>query len=268
MVDIQVVLAFSLLGAVVGFFAGLLGVGGGGIMVPILTFIFLRQGVQVDDVMHLALGTSMASIIGTSFSSLLAHQKHKAINWKIVRLMSIGVIIGTFSSTFLASHLNPIYLAVFFTVFMAYIAIKMLFKNQSNIAVVNNIKNSHLVMSSTGIGAISALVSIGGGSLTVPYLTSKNIDIKKAIATSAVIGLPISLTGTLGYLISGWNSDFDYNHSLGFIYLPAVFLISITSFITAPIGTKIAQRIPADMLRKVFALLLISLSFKMLLLII
>lgn len=263
MIDIELVLAFLLLGSVVGFIAGLLGVGGGGIMVPVLTDIFLQQGIHIDAVMHLALGTSMASIIVTSLSSLLAHQKHNAINWKIVKLMSIGVLIGTFSSTFLASHLSSFYLAIFFTTFMGYIAVKILFKTQTT-QVVNDVNDSSLLFASTGIGAISALVSIGGGSLTVPYLTSKNIDIKKAIAISAALGLPISVAGTLGYLINGWNNDFDYNHSFGFVYLPAVFLISITSSITAPYGAKLAQHLPVNILKNVFALLLITLSFKML----
>jgi uncharacterized membrane protein YfcA len=261
--EIQLILAFLFLGSVVGFVAGLLGVGGGGIMVPMLTIIFLQQGIHIDNVMHLALGTSMASIIVTSLSSLRAHQKHNAINWEIVKLMSVGVIAGTFFATFLASQLSSLYLAVFFSVFMCYMAFKMLFKKQDN-TLVNSINISNLLLSSTGIGAISALVSIGGGSLTVPYLTSKNIDIKKAIGTSAAIGLPISIAGTLGYLINGWNNDFDYNNSLGFIYLPAVFLISITSFITAPFGAKLAQHLPVHILKKIFAFLLISLSMKML----
>ena len=264
MIEIEWILSFLLLGSIVGFIAGLLGVGGGGIMVPVLTITFLQQGVHIDTVMHLALGSSMASIIVTSISSLRTHQKFKAINWKIVRLMSIGVIIGTFTATFLASHLSSLYLAIFFTVFMAYIALKMLFKKQTNI-VIDDIKNSSLLISSTVIGAISALVSIGGGSLTVPYLTSKNIDIKNAIGTSAAIGLPISVAGTLGYLINGWNSDISYEHSLGFIYLPAVLLISTTSFLTAPYGAKLAQHLPVNILKKIFAFLLISLSLKMLL---
>nr|WP_221435303.1 sulfite exporter TauE/SafE family protein [Thalassotalea piscium] len=252
------------MGSFVGFLAGLLGVGGGGVMVPVLTMIFLQQGVPVDNVLHLALGTSMASIIFTSLSSLRTHQKYQAIHWSIVKTMSFGVIIGTFLSTFLASHLSSLYLAIFFTIFMAFIAVKMLFKKQDN-AVYNDIKNSSLFVVSTGIGAISALVSIGGGSLTVPYLTSKNIDIKKAIGTSAAIGLPISIAGTLGYLINGWSSDINYQYSLGFIYLPAVLLISMTSFITAPYGAKLAQHLPIKVLKKIFACLLILLSVKMLL---
>lgn len=262
MIEVEWILSFLLLGSIVGFIAGLLGVGGGGIMVPVLAFIFLQQGIHSDNVMLLALGTSMASIIVTSISSLLAHQKHNAINWRVVKPMSIGVIIGTLFSTFLASHLSSFYLAIFFTVFMGYTAVKMLFKKQAQ-HVVEEISLSGLLISSTAIGAISALVSIGGGSLTVPYLTSKNINIKKAIGTSAAIGLPISLAGTIGYLANGWNNDFDY--SLGFVYLPAVFLISITSFITAPYGVKLAQHLPISILKKLFAFLLISLSFKMLL---
>jgi uncharacterized membrane protein YfcA len=260
-IEIEFILAFLLLGSVVGFIAGLLGVGGGGIMVPILTVIFLQQGMHINTVMHVALGTSMASIIATSLSSLLAHQKHKAINWRIVKIMSVGVIIGTFSSTFLASHLSSFYLGIFFTAFMGYVAINMLFKKRTN-SVVKNTHKSSLLIASTGIGAVSALVSIGGGSLTVPYLTSKNIKINKAIATSAAIGLPISVAGTLGYLINGWSNDVDY--ALGFIYLPAVFFISITSFITAPFGAKLAQHLPVYILKKIFALLLISLSLNML----
>ena len=115
----------------------------------------------------------------------------------------------------------------------------------------------------SGIGAISAMVSIGGGSLTVPYLVWRNIDIKKAIGTSAAIGLPISLAGTLGYVINGWNNTEMGHYILGFVYLPAVLLISITSFIFAPLGAKMAHQLPVATLKKVFAVLLIGLSLKM-----
>jgi uncharacterized membrane protein YfcA len=261
---IEWILSFLVLGSLVGFVAGLLGVGGGGIMVPILTLIFLYQGVHADSVMHLALGTSMASIIFTSLSSLRAHQSHSAVNWNIVKLMSLGVILGTFLGTFLASELSSLYLAIFFTLFMAYVAIKLLLNKKAETDN-NHISNKNLFFSASGIGGISALVSIGGGSLTVPYLVSKGINVKKAIGTSAAIGLPISVTGTLGYLINGWDTNLGYEYTLGFIYLPAVFLISTTSFFTAPYGAKLAQHLPVSILKKVFACLLILLSFKMLL---
>ena len=261
---IEWILSFLLLGSFVGFLAGLLGVGGGGVMVPVLTIMFLHQGFQADSVVHLALGTSMASIIFTSLSSLRAHQSHNTINWNIVKLMSLGVVAGTFTGTFLATKSSSLYLAIFFTLFMAYVAIKLLFKKPNEITN-EHISNQNLLISGGGIGVISALVSIGGGSLTVPYLASKGIDIKKAIGTSAAIGLPISITGTLGYLVNGWNTSTEYEYTLGFIYLPAVLFISLTSFITAPYGAKLAQHLPVNILKKVFALLLISLSIKMLL---
>ncbi|WP_149980192.1 sulfite exporter TauE/SafE family protein [Pseudoalteromonas rhizosphaerae] len=264
MLAFEWILSFLLLGACVGFVAGLLGVGGGGILVPILTSIFLLQDVPVDKVVHLALGTSMACIIITSFSSLRAHNKKGAVIWKIVKTMSFGIIVGTFISTFIASYLNSFYLAIFFSLFMGVMAINML-KHKEEQKSVCNFEDGNVFVSSTGIGAISALVSIGGGSLTVPYLVKHNVDIKKAIGTSAAIGLPISLAGTLGYLVNGWNNDLAINYSVGFIYLPAAVLISITSFFTAPYGVKAAHYLPVQVLRKIFAFLLILLSVKMLL---
>lgn len=264
MLAFEWILSFLLLGACVGFVAGLLGVGGGGILVPILTSIFLLQDVPVDKVVHLALGTSMACIIITSFSSLRAHNKKGAVIWKIVKTMSFGIIVGTFISTFIASYLNSFYLAIFFSLFMGGMAINML-KHKEEQKSVCNFEDGNVFVSSTGIGAISALVSIGGGSLTVPYLVKHNVDIKKAIGTSAAIGLPISLAGTLGYLVNGWNNDLAINYSVGFIYLPAAVLISITSFFTAPYGVKAAHYLPVQVLRKIFAFLLILLSVKMLL---
>jgi uncharacterized membrane protein YfcA len=257
------ILSFLLLGIVVGFVAGLLGVGGGGILVPVLTSVFLLQGIPSEQVVHLALGTSMACIIVTSFSSLRAHHNKGTVIWKVVKMMSFGIVMGTFISTFIAAYLSSFYLALFFSAFMGLMAINMFKKKQSR-PTINELKNKHTLVASMGIGAISALVSIGGGSLTVPYLVNHNIEIKKAIGTSAAIGLPISLAGTFGYLINGWDSNINTNYSIGFIYLPAVFLISITSFFTAPYGAKASHNLPVTLLKKIFAFLLILLSLKML----
>jgi len=264
MFELEWIVLFLLLGAFVGFIAGLLGVGGGGILVPILTSLFVLQGVPANKVVHLALGTSMACIIITSLSSLRAHHIKGAVIWRIVKMMSFGIIIGTFISTFIASYLNSFYLALFFSVFMGLMAINML-RNKKDYQSKHNLEDSSVLVTSTGIGAISALVSIGGGSLTVPYLITHNIDVKRAIGTSAAIGFPISLAGTLGYLINGWSAEIVLNYSIGFIYLPAVLLISITSFFTAPYGVKASHYLPVKVLKKLFALLLILLILKMLL---
>jgi len=261
--DIQLLLILLALGAAVGFFAGLFGVGGGGIMVPVLTTLFVSLGFPADQVVHLALGTSMAAIVVTSFSSMRAHHAKGAVRWPVVRHITPGILLGTFAATFLASYLSSRHLAIFFACFMAYVAVQM----------VLNVKPrpqrelpGTLGLASVGavIGAISALVAIGGGSLSVPYLTWCNVNIRNAIATSAAIGLPIALAGTLGFLLNGWGQDGLPAYTLGYIYWPAVLLISGVSYFITPLGAHLAHSLPIPVLKKAFALLLVLLSLKML----
>ena len=261
--EFEFIIAFLLLGSIVGFMAGLLGIGGGGIMVPVLSSLFFALGMPVEKVIHLALGTSMASIIVTSISSLRAHHGRGAVLWEYVKGMSPGIIVGTFMATYVVALASSLALAVFFSLFMGFVAVKM-FIDKKPMSYEKPSGNKHMFSVGSGIGAISALVSIGGGSLTVPYLVWRNINIKKAIGTSAAIGLPISLVGTLGYVINGWQNTSMHEYIFGFVYLPAVFLISITSFIFAPLGAKMAHQLPVTILKKVFAVLLITLSLKML----
>lgn len=267
MLEIYWVVTFLFLGSIVGVMAGLLGIGGGGIMVPILTTIFLLQGIAVENVVHLALGTSMASIIVTSISSLRAHNQKAAVNWNIVKRMAPAVILGSFLATFIVSNISAFYLAIFFSIFMAYISLQMFLdiKPTPNRKLNTESTSPSLLFAGTGIGTISAMVSIGGGSLTVPYLTWYNISIKKAIGTSAAIGLPISIAGTAGYIFNGFDMKYDdVAYTLGYVYLPAVGLISIASYFTAPFGVKLAHKCKVSTLKKVFSVLLIVLSLKML----
>jgi uncharacterized membrane protein YfcA len=261
---LELVLLTLMLGAVVGVLAGLLGIGGGAIMVPSLIMLFQLQGLYLDDVMHLALGTSMASIIVTSFSSMRAHNANGYVNWTIVKSISVGVIIGAFLFSFIASRLSASSLAIFFSVFMLFVAVKMFF-NTTPIGVKILPGNEILTLAGVGIGGISSLVSIGGGSLTVPFLLSRNVDIKIAIGSSAAIGLPISIAATLGYVLSGSGKLAMIEFTLGYVYWPAVILISISSFITAPIGAALTHRLPINTLKKCFAILLMLISVKMVL---
>ncbi len=266
--NFDLILTFLALGAFVGLAAGLLGIGGGGVMVPMLTAIFLSQNVPADQVVHLALGTSMACIMVTSLSSLRAHHANGAVVWPLVKLMVLGVVLGTFSATFIASMISSKALAIFFACFMSYVAIQMFSNSKStqhaSSATHHSINRVELVLASIGIGSISAIVSIGGGSITVPYLTWRKVDIKKAIGTSAAIGFPLSIAGSVGYLLSGWSHVAPIPFTYGFINLPAVIVISITSFFTAPIGANLTQKLPVATLKKIFALLLATLSLKML----
>jgi uncharacterized membrane protein YfcA len=256
-------LTYLALGAFVGFFAGLLGVGGGGIMVPVLTSLFVAQGFPKDTVVHLALGTSMAAIVLTSLASLRAHHRHGAVRWDVVRHITPGILAGTFAATFIASRIASEPLAIFFACFMAYVSLQMLanIKPKPSRALPGPLGMSAV---GAGIGGVSALVAIGGGSLSVPFMTWCNVKVHNAIGTSAAIGLPIALAGTLGYLVNGWGSAGMPALSLGFIYLPALGLVSAPTLYTAPFGAKMAHRLPVATLRKIFAGVLLLLCAKML----
>lgn len=263
MLAYEMIIAFLLLGAVVGVMAGLLGIGGGGIMVPVLTSLFIYQGINHEMVVHLALGTSMASMVLTSFSSLRSHHAKRGVLWNVVKAMLPGVLLGAFAATFIAALLSTVFLAMFFAAFMFFVAIQMMLnkKPKSDKSLPGQMR---LFFIGGGIGSISSLVSIGGGSLMVPYFIWRNIDIKQAIGSSSAVGFFIALSGTAGYLISGWHSTHEEAFVMGYIYWPAVLLISSVSFFTAPLGVKLAYRIPVANLKKIFGLLLFILSIKML----
>lgn len=263
MLGFESIILYILLGSFVGIAAGLLGIGGGGIIVPSLCAIFLMQGMDSQNIMHMALGTSMATIMITSISSLRAHHKKGGVLWSVFRMMAPGIIVGTFLATFLVSFLSSFYLAIFFTIFMAYVSLQMFIDKKPK-------PNRKLAGAKTQfgagtiIGAISAMVSIGGGSLTVPYLVWQNVEIKKAIGTSAAIGFPIAVSGTLGYIINGWSHTDLSNFTFGFVSLPAFFFVALCSYFTAPIGVRLVHTLPVSIIKKIFALLLVSLCLKML----
>ena len=256
-------LAYPLLGVVVGFLAGLLGIGGGGIMVPMLTTFFLAQGFAREHVVHMALGTAMATIMLTSVSSMRAHHAHGAVHWDIVRRITPGILIGTFAGTFIAGRMNTVPLAVFFACFMSFVAMQMLHNAKPKPS--RELPGS-IGMTGTGlfIGGISALVAIGGGSLSVPFMIWCNVKAQHAIGTSAAIGFPIALAGTVGYLVNGWTAQGPPPLAFGYIYLPALVLTGMVSVFVAPLGAACAHRLPVSTLKKAFAGMLILLVLKML----
>ena len=257
------VVAFLALGGVVGFLAGLLGIGGGGVMVPVLTALFVGQAFPTEQVVHLALGTSMAAIVPTALSSLWAHHRKGAVLWSVVQRITPGILLGTFAGTFLASYLSTNSLAIFFACFMAYVALQMWLgiKPTPHRDVPGMVG---LSATGAGIGGVSALVAIGGGTLSVPFLMWCNVNIRQAIATSSAIGFPIALAGTVGYVLNGWQVAGLPPYTLGFVYWPAVVLIAMVSFFTTSLGANLAHSLPVAALKKVFAVLLVLLSAKML----
>lgn len=255
--------AYLLLGLITGFLAGLFGIGGGAVMVPVLTVMFAAQGFAQDYVVHLALGTSMATIIPTSLSSLRAHHKHGAVLWPAVRGLAPGILLGTFAATFLAAVLSPRPLAIFFCLFMTYVAAQMILNRKP--APSRQLPGAVALASvGAGIGSISALVAIGGGTMTVPFLTWCNVRLQTAIGTSAAVGLPIALAGAAGYLLNGWTAAGLPDYTLGFIYWPAVLAMAAASFLSAPAGARLAHKLPVATLKKLFAALIILLALQML----
>jgi uncharacterized membrane protein YfcA len=258
------VILYLLTGAAAGLSAGLLGIGGGLIIVPILFFIFSHQPVPSEHVMHMALATSLATIIVTSLSSARAHHKRGAVLWPIVFDLSPGIIIGAWLGAMFASALASNTLRPVFGVFELLVAIHLL---------VNYIPDTHTTSinrtkSITGgvvIGGISSIVGIGGGTLTVPFLLWHNISIRNAVASSAACGFPIAVAGTVTYIFSGWSMESLPAYTLGYVYLPAFAMIIITSIITAPFGASLAHKLPEKTLRLLFAMFLLVLGFKMLL---
>ena len=263
MIEPIFILYYVVVGLLVGFLAGLAGVGGGGMTVPIFTMLFAMQGIAAEQVVHLALGTSMAGMVFTTFGSMRAHYRKDNVETGMAIRMTFGGFVGTFLSTFTASYVPGVYLALFFSVFMMYVAYKMFQKQEyyHNPKPHGSIANT---ISGSAIGSISALVSISGAGLTVPYLMHQNFEVKRAIGTSAAIGFPVALSGTLGYLINGW-ANTDWNSLIiGYVYLPAVALFAISSFVATSFGVQYATTLPVDKLKKIIGFLSIALSIKML----
>ena len=259
--DILILLAS---GAVAGMFAGLLGIGGGIIIVPVLAMVFTTQGVSIAVLMHVAIGTSLATIVITSLSSVRAHHKHGGINWPVVRVMSAGVFVGGLLGAVIAKMIAGEDLKLIFSIFMFVIAAQMFFGNTSKPH--RALPKTAGILSASGIiGMVASLMGIGGGSLSVPFLTWCNMSIRHAIATSAAVGFPIAVSGTIGFIITGWAVAERPVMSLGFVNIPAFFSIVVASTLSAPAGAWIAHRISAVLLKKIFAGFLLILGVRMLL---
>lgn len=263
MISFEVIPAYLLTGAAAGFFAGLLGVGGGVVVVPLLTVIFTSQSFPANEVMHLALGTSIATILFTSISSLRAHHAHQAVLWTVMRDLTPGILIGTLLGALVAASISSRALSIFFVAFMIFVAAQMIanFRPKPSRNLPGRLG---LGIAGTVIGAVASLAAMGGGALTVPYLIWCNVRPHHAIGTSAAVGLPIAIGGTIGYIWNGWAHPGLPSGSLGFIYLPALGVILLASMLAAPLGARLAHRLPVHVLKRIFASLLLVLSSRML----
>ena len=253
---------YLLLGACAGVLAGLFGVGGGIIIVPVLVFSFTLQGFDPSILTHLAVGTSLATIVFTSINAVREHHRKGAVQWRIFAWMTLGILVGAAVGAKTASLIQGPILQKIIGVFALIVAVQMAadFKPK----VTRGIPGKPLLTAAGGvIGWASAIFGIGGGSLTVPFLTSRSLSMQQAVATSSACGLPIALASALGFLVLGWNDPQLPAYSLGYVYLPALLGIAVTSMFFARYGARMAHRLSPRLLKRLFAALLfcVGLSF-------
>lgn len=253
-----------LVGCVVGFLAGLFGIGGGLIIVPVLVYLLPMVSVPEPLLMSTALGTSFATIVITGFSSAQRHHKLGNVVWNAVKILAPAIMASVFVSGLFIGKLDRDIAAKLFACLVVYLAIKMVVSVKPK-SVPSNKKLTPIsaVIGGILIGMASSAAGIGGGGFIVPFLNSRGIEMKKAIGSSAFCGMLLGLSGMLSFMVSGWGNAAMPDYSLGYIYLPAVFGITATSFFTSKLGATATNKLPVPTLKKGFALLLIVIAIDM-----
>jgi uncharacterized membrane protein YfcA len=253
--------AYLAIGAATGFFAGLLGIGGGTIIVSSLALMFAAQGFPASFVMHMAIGTSLAAIMAGAWASFRTHHRHGAVEWSVVRPMVPGVLAGALAGAILARFLSTGALKVFFLVFLAIITAQMALGLKPG-ARRGLPGPAGLAAVAIFIGASASLFGGGAAAVGVPFFTWCSMTMHRAIGTVAALGFPLAIAGALGYGAAGWSAPGLPPWSAGFVYLPAFVGISAASLMVAPFGARLAHRLTGPTLRRIFAVFLIAIGVK------
>lgn len=259
---LELFLLSMLLGAIAGLLAGLFGLGGGVIIVPALVWLFSALQFPNESIMITAVATSLATIIITSISSVISHSRFGAVMWDRVFRLSPGILFGAGIGALIADLVNANALRWFFISYLFYVAIQMAIQKTPVLTTKKGDKWLDYLVGN-GIGFLSSLLGIGGGTLSVPYLVGRQIPIKNAVATSSACGFPIAISGTVFYAFLGWDKNFLPEWSLGYIYLPALCGIVTCSILTAPLGAKLANKLPAKKLKRYFSVVIFLIAIKM-----
>lgn len=255
----QLIVELALMGVCAGFLAGLLGIGGGMIMVPFMTIILEAKHFPAEVVVKMAVATSLATICFTSLSSVRAHHKHGAVLWPVARVLAPGILVGALIGAQIAAALPTRVLGWVFSLFIAYSATQMLLDRKP--------KPTRTLPGGWGmfgmgnvIGLLSSVVGAGGAFVSVPFMTWCNVKIHQAVATSAALGFPIALAGTLGYIWAGRSLPDMPPGAFGYLYLPGLLVIATMSILTAPLGARTAHRMDIRPLKRAFAVVLYLLA--------
>ncbi len=264
MEDMILTLAYLIgAGLVAGFLAGLLGIGGGIVTIPVLFVLFEQLGTPLEWRMHAAIATSLAIIVATNISSVLAHHKKDGVDWETVKSWWLVVAVGAVLGSMFATTLKTAELVYFFATLAGFLAVKMLLPFEKW-TLGKTLPSGLFKYSNPGIiGFFSAVMGIGGGSFSVPYMTLYNVPIHRAVGTASLIGLVISVAGGLGYLVGGLNVQGLPAGSVGFIHLPYAAGIAFAAVFTAPLGAKVAHKLPRAALSILFGLFLIGATLRL-----
>lgn len=256
-------LFYLIAGALAGILGGLLGIGGGMILVPVLVYTLPAQGAAPEVVMQTALGTSLATITLTAVSSIRAHHQRGSVPWDLVRRMTPGILIGTLASASLAASLPGPILRRGFGLFLLFIAVRSLWPPRQ---IAERPLPGTLALIGAGgiIGLFSGLVGIGGGSLTMPYLYHRGLELRSAIGAAAACGLPIALAGSLGYFLAGRHVTGLAPNSSGFLYWPAIAGMGAATLLCVPYGARLAHRLPERWVRALFGIFSSLIGLRML----
>ena len=259
----QLVAELLLLGSVAGFLAGLLGIGGGALLVPFMTLVLSFKEMPAQHIVKMAVATSLATICFTSMASLRAHHQRGAVRWDVVKLLAPGIVLGGLLGAQLAKALPSAVLACVFAVFLTFSATQIYFDRKPKPGRLMP-QGSALFGVGSAIGVISTLLGAGGAFLTVPLMIACNVPVINAVATSAALGFPIAVAGTLGYIVAGWSLPDMPSSAVGYLYLPALFTVAAASMVAAPWGARAAHRMNVRQLKRAFAGLLVALAGYML----
>jgi len=250
------------LGAVAGFAAGLLGVGGGTLIVPGLLLIFGLDGVSDSVTTHLALGTSFACIVFTAVSSVRTHYRLGSVDGRVVASMAPGIVVGALFGSAWVSLVPGWWLRLVYVLFLCFVATQMLLNARPRGERLLP-RPWGLTAVGSGIGVISSFLGIGGGTMTVPFMTWCRVELRRAVGTSAALGIPMAIAGAVGYAVNGMQARGLPPYSIGYIYLPALAVLVLALVSTAPLGARAAHKLPIPVLRRIFALLFFFLAAQM-----
>ena len=260
--DPATIVSLLVLGACVGFLAGLLGIGGGMIIVPFMAIVLERSGFPTGPTLKIAIGTSLATVMFTALSSVRAHHARGAVRWDVVRTLAPGIVIGSLASAQIVRALDSRLIAAIFAAFIAWSAAGML-RTRSAVRQDGTPRGlpgtKGMFVAGALIGVASAFLGAGGGFLTVPFLARRGLTMAQTVACSAACGLPIAAGGSIGYAIAGRDLGLP-GAMIGFIWLPGLVAVAAASVLTAPYGARAAQALPVATMKRIFALLLFCLA--------